>query len=288
MQIKPNKTFLGVACGIVGVAILALMVFSLDRSAWAFGMFETGRPHQSEKGLAAALVVELLVIACIVAKAVTVREIRAYATMGLIGGLVVTTLPNLWAGWVWGWDAARATMPDSKAAFAVSALAWAVINAAIPSGIYLLSEIEAMLVRVLLNIVASERTAEAAPVAETAPAHQSAPTGPHPVASAPEIAPVAPPAPRMVAEVPQPVPAPASAPAPAHRTGVLKLERTKADTWDRIITGLGAGEKLIEIAGALGISEAMVRKHRDAMLAEGVLVRDGRDYRKNGVLLEVM
>lgn len=112
-------------------------------------------------------------------------------------------------------------------------------------------------------------------------ARQPAPAEPHPVAPAPEIAPVAPQAVR-VAEVVEPQTE------PAHRTGVLKLERTKADTWDRIIAGLGAGEPLVQIAGALGISEAMVRKHRDAMLAEGVLVRDGRDYRKNGVALEVV
>ena len=47
MQIKPTKPFLIGAIVFVGVAIAALMVFSLDRSAWAFGLWETGRPHQT-------------------------------------------------------------------------------------------------------------------------------------------------------------------------------------------------------------------------------------------------
>jgi hypothetical protein len=247
----------------IGAAILVLMLFSLDRTAWALSIYETGRTWQHERALAGSIVIELAVIACIIARSVNAAEVRRLAWTGLVLFLSVQTLANLWGGWVYGWNSSRTTMPDSRTSFAVAVAGWALINALIPVGIFILSEIEALLVRYLIAVYAEGRTAAPAedphPVAAPAPVHQPAPSEPRPVA-----------------------------PAPTHRTGVLKLDRTKAQTWDRIIAGLSAGEPLAAIGGALGISEAMVRKHRDAMVREGVLVREGRDYSKNGVALEAI
>lgn len=279
----------------IGAAILVLMVFSLDRTAWALSLFETGRQLQHERALAGSIVIELAVIAFIIARSVNVAEIRHLAIIGLCATLFVQTLANLWGGWVYGWEATRATLPASEAAFAVSAAAWLSINALIPGGIFLLSEIEALLVRYLIATYAEERTsapvADPHPATAPAPTYQVAPVESHPIAPAPEIAPVAPQAVRVVAAIePQAAPVEVAHPEPAHRTGVLKIPAAKKRTWDQIIdrVTVSAPAPQAAIGEELGVSESMVRKHLREMTEEGVLVKDGKSYRKNGVLLEVI
>lgn len=78
--------------------------------------------------------------------------------------------------------------------------------------------------------------------------------------------------------------------APAHQTGTIQVERTKAETWQTIMNALTAPtpRSLSAIGADLGISESMVRKHRTEMEQAGLLVRNGKTYSKNGVALEVI
>lgn len=276
-MVKLSTRSLWIMIVAIGVAILILMLFSIDRTAWALALFETGRQFKTQRSVAGSLVVELAAVAFIIAKSINVAEIRRLATVGLVGVLIVLTLANLMGSWVHGWNTLRATMPDSRPALAVSVLAWASINALIPGGIYLLSEIEALLVRYLLAMYAEERTALPETVPQSAPAPATVPS------SAPQAV-------RVVVEDQETAPTNVERTAPAHQTGTIQVERTKAETWQTIMNALTAPtpRSLSAIGADLGISESMVRKHRTEMEQAGLLVRNGKTYSKNGVALEVI
>lgn len=270
-MVKLSIRSLWIMISSIAVAIIVLMAVSIDRTAWAISLFETGRTLQYERSLASTLVIELAAVAFIIAKSINVAEIRRLATIGLVGVLVVLTLSNLMGSWVHGWATIRTTLPDSTPAFWVSVLAWVSINALIPGGIYLLSEIEALLVRYLLAMYAEERTA--LPEAVPAPVPSSAPQ-----------------AVRVVVENQKTAPNKAERTVPAHKVGMIQVERTKAETWQAIMNALTAPAPptLAALGATLGISDSMVRKHRTEMEQAGLLVRNGKTYSKNGVVMEVI
>jgi hypothetical protein len=191
-----SKTTLRWFIGIAGVAILALMVYSIDRTAWVFGLFEGGRDGAWMFGLAAAIVIELAGIAFIIAEATAVKQIRFWVVLGLAAILIVQTLANLIAGALRGYDTIAGALPTNDWATAWALALWAFANALIPALIFILSKIEAYLVRyyLLQSTPVSQSAAQGvaslsqpvAPVSHAAPepAQPVAPATPEPVAPA--------------------------------------------------------------------------------------------------------
>jgi hypothetical protein len=159
-----NKRIIYAIAAGVAAAIVALLAYSLDRTAWLFTLYEGTTPNAADLGWAAALVVELAVVALVAgdgaAEALeldkTARErLRSWAGRGLAAVLLVQVLANLLAGYLRGaGELARllgaTSGPAGWAAFAIGAVVWAATNALAPLLIFYLAKVEAQLVRLLI------------------------------------------------------------------------------------------------------------------------------------------
>lgn len=141
------------------LALLALLAYSLERSAWLFGLFE----QWSILAVAAAVVVELAAVALIVGAGALAHIdplTRAWANRALLAVLSVQALANLSAGYLRGGARTLALFGGSeRAAYAVAAALWLVTNLAVPGLILCLSK---LLERLIVVPVVS------APVAQSA------------------------------------------------------------------------------------------------------------------------
>lgn len=150
-----KKTMLGAAIVGLLISIVALLIFSLDRTSWLFAIFETGRDNGEMLGKVAAIVVELAAVALITSKIVInkqdhLREYR-YIVFGLVVVLGVQTIGNLIAGWIRGSKPIHALFSEGNFTGIVAAVTWLVVNACIPILIYILSELLAYVIRLLLE-----------------------------------------------------------------------------------------------------------------------------------------
>lgn len=288
-----SKTTLRWFIGIAGLAILALMVYSIDRTAWVFGLFEGDRAYAHEFGLAAAIVIELAGIAFIIAEATAVKQIRFWVVLGLAAILIVQTLANLIAGALRGFDTIASALPTNGWATAWALALWAFANALIPALIFILSKIEAYLVRYYLTVpatvVVTQPVARAAQIAAPAVAALSQPVA----EPAQDVAPVS----QMAAETMQGTPAATPArltlrhltvhpTGPAHDAPAFAVPATQYDDYMTIADALVTGRaSLRTVATELGMSDASARRRRDELVKAGVLTRDGDAYQKNGVAL---
>lgn len=190
-----NRSILWTAVSVLGAAIVALMLYSLDRTAWLFALYEAGRPHAAQLGLLAAVVIELAGIALIVGESAaetlpepTNKQVGAWVSRGLVGILATQATANFIAGFLRGTSTFYNAFGgyEGRWLWAIAGVAWFLSNALIPGLIFVLSKIEAHLIRLLLAPSSS-------PVMVSVPLHApvitdlpSLPELAHPVAALPE------------------------------------------------------------------------------------------------------
>jgi hypothetical protein len=159
--------------GAIAVALLALLVYSIDRSAWLMALYETGQPHAYEFGLAAAIVIELVAVALIAGEGAAdlfedkamQAALRFWSGIGLLVVVSVQVVANFVAGWLRGGTVLLAMLGtgDGWARFAIAAVAWLVANMAAPVLLFVLSKIAAVFVKQLISMPADVPT-ESAPI----------------------------------------------------------------------------------------------------------------------------
>lgn len=129
------------AIALTVLALLALLGYSLERSAWLFGLFE----RWSALAIAAAVVVELAAVALIVGAGALAHidpSARAWANRALVAVLSVQALANLSAGYLRGGAATLVLFGvGSRAAYVVAAVLWLVTNLAVPALVLCLSKL---------------------------------------------------------------------------------------------------------------------------------------------------
>jgi hypothetical protein len=153
-----NRKILVLAIITTGIALLALLVYSIERTSWLFGLFETWQPA----AYAAALVVELAAVALLVGAGALAHmdmQARAWANRALLAVLSVAALANLSAGYLRGGRSTLAQFAgDERAAYAVAASLWFVTNLAVPGLILCLSK---LLERLIAALIAVESVSDA-------------------------------------------------------------------------------------------------------------------------------
>ena len=160
-----KKTLLAITTAI-GVALVALLVYSVERSAWLLSMYEAvavegGDTSGPALAMAAALVAELGAIALIVGEAAiglvgnerTARRLARWAGFGLLLVLSLQSVAGLVAGYTRGGDRMLATLGggNDSARFWVAAVALLLGNLVVPGLILSLSKIAAILVGELVR-----------------------------------------------------------------------------------------------------------------------------------------
>lgn len=137
-----NRKTLTFAILINTVALLALLGYSLERTAWLFQRFEV----DTVLPVVAAVVVELAAISLLVgagAMAQLDKAARAWSNRALGAVLSVQALANLSAGYLRGGHATLALFQGEapNATYAVAAALWLSVNLAVPALIFFLSKL---------------------------------------------------------------------------------------------------------------------------------------------------
>lgn len=139
-----NRRILTTAIIVNALALLALLGYSLERTAWLFQRFET----DTVLPIAAAVVIELAAVALLVGASAIARldeHARAWANRALVAVLSVQALANLSAGYLRGGHATLALFQQGSAgywaAYAVGAALWLVVNLSVPMLILFLSKL---------------------------------------------------------------------------------------------------------------------------------------------------
>jgi hypothetical protein len=159
-----SRRLLNSAIGVTALALTALLAYSLERTAWLFGQFETWQ----EAAYAAAGVVELAAVALIVgasALAGLAPAARAWANRALLAVLSVGALANLSAGYLRGGAATLAAFGGDWAAYAVAAALWLCTNLAVPGLILCLSKLLEQLIAARVSLPATAAQGADRPVA---------------------------------------------------------------------------------------------------------------------------
>lgn len=137
-----NRKILVLAITLNTLSLIALLGYSLERTAWLFARFET----DTVLPVAAAVVVEIAAVALLVgagAIAQLDRPARAWANRALGAVLSVQALANLSAGYLRGGHATLALFAgdNPNASYAVAAALWLSVNLAVPALIFFLSKL---------------------------------------------------------------------------------------------------------------------------------------------------
>lgn len=151
---------------VIILALLALLLYSLDRTSWLLAQYEVDTPGTLAEwiglsplalGVAAALVIEVGAVALVAGDVLALERsaIKRYATAGLAVVLSVQALANLLAGFLRGYASVQATLVASgveqPTARAVAGLSWVLSSAAVPALIFILSKLAAHVVRLALS-----------------------------------------------------------------------------------------------------------------------------------------
>jgi len=136
------KKALLAAIAVNALALLGLLVYSLERSIWVFSLYEVA----AEPAIAAAAVIEVAAVALIIsAGALDTNDdaAKSWANRALGAILSVQALANLTAGYLRGGRQALALFgqADDMAAYAVGAVLWLVVNLAVPVLVLSLSKL---------------------------------------------------------------------------------------------------------------------------------------------------
>lgn len=137
-----NRKILTFAIGFNTVALLALLGYSLERTAWLFQRFEV----DTVLPVVAAVVVELAAVALLVGAGAIAQldaKARAWSNRALGAVLSVQALANLSAGYLRGGHATLALFAGAapNASYAVAAALWLSVNLAVPALIFFLSKL---------------------------------------------------------------------------------------------------------------------------------------------------
>lgn len=154
----------------IGVALVALLAYSIERSAWLLSLYEAVAVEgENTSGpalaMAAALVAELGAIALIVGEAAiglvgnkdTAKRLARWAGFGLLLVLSLQSVAGLVAGYTRGGDRMLAELGagSNRARFWVAAVALLLGNLTVPGLILALSKIAAILVGQLVLLPAA-------------------------------------------------------------------------------------------------------------------------------------
>lgn len=153
-----NKKLLTTAIAVTFLALICLLAYSIERTAWLFGEFETWWPA----AYAAAIVIELSAVALIVGAGALAHldaKARAWANRALAAVLSVGALANLSAGFLRGGRSLGALFgpADDWATYAVAASLWLTTNLAVPALIFFLSKLLERLVSALARPTTTAR-----------------------------------------------------------------------------------------------------------------------------------
>lgn len=155
---------------LIFIALLALLVYSLDRTSWLLAQYELSQQGTLADwlglsplalGVAAALVIEIGAVALVAGDVLAIERsaIKRYATAGLAVVLSVQALANLLAGFLRGYAGVRQTLEahgaSADAAWWVAGLSWVLSSAAVPALIFILSKLAAHVVRLAINAPAA-------------------------------------------------------------------------------------------------------------------------------------
>ena len=132
-----NRTQLKIGIGAVATALIALLYYSLERTAWLFELFEKDK----SRAQSAALVVELAAVALLAGASVLDEKSRPWANRALLAVLSVQALGNLSAGYLEGGWRTLAAFGSGWAAYAVASTLWLVANLAVPGLVLCLSKL---------------------------------------------------------------------------------------------------------------------------------------------------
>lgn len=128
------------AIGVCALALLALLAYSLERTAWLFQQFESWWLA----AYAAAVVVELAAVALIVGASAIAgldKSAQAWANRALFTVLIVQAFANLSAGYLRGGSATLAQFGSDVWALRVTAALMVATNLAVPILILCLSKL---------------------------------------------------------------------------------------------------------------------------------------------------
>lgn len=174
-----SRTAYSAIAALILLALLSLLIYSLDRTSWLLAQYELSQPDTLAAwlglsplalGVAAALVIEVGAVALVAGDVLAIHHsaIKRYATAGLAVVLSVQALANLLAGFLRGW----ATVDGALAAHDVSAgiawwvagLSWVLSSAAVPALIFILSKLAAHVLRLAVSAksAASDQRSEGA------------------------------------------------------------------------------------------------------------------------------
>ncbi len=129
----------------IAIALLCLLIYSLERTAWLFELFE----ESSERATAAAVVVELAAVALIAGAGALDAVSKPWANRALLAILSVQAIGNLSAGYLKGGERTYAMFGAQGAAWHVAATLWIVSNLAVPWLVFCLSKLMEQLIMVL-------------------------------------------------------------------------------------------------------------------------------------------
>jgi len=173
-----KRFYIGTAC-IIFIALVALLVYSLDRTSWLLAQYEISQPDTLAHwlglsplalGTSSALVIEVGLIALVAGEVLASAhpEIKRYALAGLLIGLAVQAVANLIAGYLRGYQAVYDDLVTHQVSdnlsWYVAGLSWLLSSLAVPGLIFILSRLAALTIR-----LAVERPLEATGTQKDAP-----------------------------------------------------------------------------------------------------------------------
>lgn len=129
------RIYIGI--GAIAIALLCLLAYSLERTAWLFELFEESK----ENAKAAAIVIELAAVALIAGAGALDDKSKPWANRALLAILSVQALGNLSAGYLKGGVDTLSKFGSNEPAFYVSATLWLVANLAVPWLVFCLSKL---------------------------------------------------------------------------------------------------------------------------------------------------
>lgn len=133
-----------IGIGAITIALICLLAYSLERTAWLFELFEESK----ENAYAAAIVVELAAVALIAGAGALDTASKPWANRALLAILSVQAIGNLSAGYLKGGTITLAKFGSDWPAYYVAATLWLVANIAVPWLVFCLSKLlEQLLVK---------------------------------------------------------------------------------------------------------------------------------------------
>lgn len=149
-----NRVWIGIIA--IAIALLCLLAYSLERTAWLFELFE----ESTQNAYAAAVVVELAAVALIAGSGALDDKSKPWANRALLAILSVQALGNLSAGYLKGGVDTLFKFGADKPAYFVAATLWLVANLAVPWLVFCLSKLLEQLLTRLGTLPKEVKTAQ--------------------------------------------------------------------------------------------------------------------------------